>query len=977
MEERTLEELNSEYKSLVEKVKQIKIELEKATAEKETADGNYENASAEFTAKKETYEALEAGLQAIEKSGFSNTLVEGMKEEIKVAKEAMEEAERVLKVRKGEQETARESFEKIENDSKKENSRLDVILVSFASNKTINQAISNEIEIDYSEMIAEKEEERAQIDALKTKVSEDAKIQTQVQELDVLLKRFEELKKNVTPENAAELAEVGNKIKNQRTTIRKRIRTVGLKGGKISAEEIDRMTTERDAEGRIVVAELERRISIADAEIVNIGLEKKSLLDKMKASLEIGEQVNNDDTEIARLKNEIENLTIEKEKLENEQKDRNKNIAEIEAKKAALREEEKTLGTGTINTAELDKLRADKKAIEAEVVDLIDNPKKAEIRKQIEELEARKASGEDVNVETEEYKEAKRVLKIAKANLEQEKNWSSTLFAAKTDVIIDNPEYLTKKAELSLRESDLDALTASIVNSNPELKELNESYHEAKQKEEDINADLTEVTVKLIDKKQILFKEFVSNELYPDLDDSNSQASKDFESYKQAELNLRKAMAEVQKNPSTENVDNLIAAMAELKETTITFQDTLAKSTNTTVVASPKAIHKYLLGKLKDAYDEFEPIDEGYDLNQAERRIAALEAQTKKEEKGKENIANLRASSKELEDVLNEMLVGNNVDDMTLVQLITKHQNNIDAFENPEAAKSTLKGVDMEVADGRFGFLKRIISRFTTPKVEERYKFSENKAPAVKEEFEKAFYRQDELNEDLEDAKTDTQKITLEFNKKMKEKATEEEMKNMKKHREEIARLKNEIRALPTRINKTKLDQLTAEVEKAEAKLGATEQYHSKADAKDIDAQIAELTTNLDAEPDKIEDPKQVESKKRRIAEQDAIIEEAIIDATDPRRIEIRKLIEELNGQEIKEKSKLEEVSNRLNGIMGTLKDKVSLLSMFEVARQKVMNLIRIKDANRMLDRRSGRIAEDLVNATRPQRTANDSKTER
>ena len=146
------------------------------------------------------------------------------------------------------------------------------------------------------------------------------------------------------------------------------------------------MTTERDAEGRIVVAELERRISIADAEIVNIGLEKKSLLDKMKASLEIGEQVNNDDTEIARLKNEIENLTIEKEKLENEQKDRNKNIAEIEAKKAELSEEAKKLGTGTINTAELDKLRADKKAIEAEVVDLIDNPKKAEIRKQIEEI---------------------------------------------------------------------------------------------------------------------------------------------------------------------------------------------------------------------------------------------------------------------------------------------------------------------------------------------------------------------------------------------------------------------------------------------------------------------------------------------------------------------------------------------------------------------------------------------------------------
>ena len=39
-----------------------------------------------------------------------------------------------------------------------------------------------------------------------------------------------------------------------------------------------------------------------------------------------------------------------------------------------------------------------------------------------------------------------------------------------------------------------------------------------------------------------------------------------------------------------------------------------------------------------------------------------------------------------------------------------------------------------------------------------------------------------------------------------------------------------------------------------------------------------------------------------------------------------------INGNEVEERSKLEAASNKLNGIMATLKDKVSLLSMFEVA---------------------------------------------
>ena len=47
------------------------------------------------------------------------------------------------------------------------------------------------------------------------------------------------------------------------------------------------------------------------------------------------------------------------------------------------------------------------------------------------------------------------------------------------------------------------------------------------------------------------------------------------------------------------------------------------------------------------------------------------------------------------------------------------------------------------------------------------------------------------------------------------------------------------LKAMPARINKTRLDRLTAEMQAAEAKMAATPQYHAKADTKDIDDAIS------------------------------------------------------------------------------------------------------------------------------------------
>ena len=133
-------------------------------------------------------------------------------------------------------------------------------------------------------------------------------------------------------------------------------------------------------------------------------------------------------------------------------------------------------------------------------------------------------------------------------------------------------------------------------------------------------------------------------------------------------------MADVQKDPSIENVEKLMSAITRLNSATITFQNSLRDLADVLYVPSPKAIHNYLMGKLNDDYDNYEldRIDAAYDLNQAERRIAVLESKTKRDENGKENIANLRASSKGLEDAMKDIFDGKAVDEGLLTELIAK-----------------------------------------------------------------------------------------------------------------------------------------------------------------------------------------------------------------------------------------------------------------------------------------------------------------
>ena len=631
-------------------------------------------------------------------------------------------------------------------------------------------------------------------------------------------------------------------------------------------------------------------------------------------------------------------------------------------------------GLPEVDSAEVKHLQEKRAEIKAEVVEQIDNPEKAKLRKQIEELDAQKRAGMAAGEESEEYKAAKAEYDAAVKKLQAEQARPTVYFTPKTDEIIDNPEVVRLKAELSVKEKNLNSIGNMLINKDPELKQLNADYVALKDDEETLSAEYTKVNSETLKKRDKLFSEYVSDEMYPELEDENSEQYKAFETYKQAELELRKAMIALQKDPSDANLAALNTARQNLKQSTADFRLSLgtASGINAHAFPSPKAIHSYLLGKLKDAYDNFEPIDEAYDINNVERRFAVLESKVGKD--GKIAVEALRDSRDALDGMLEDMLAGKTIDEDALLDMIDTHNANIEAFDESSQVRGVLKGTDIDAPNTRFSFLRRIISSFRTPKVEEKYYFPANKAPASKSEYEEAYGRSEELKTKLEETQKQKTAAKAAFDKKLSEVATPEEKASLRNKQKEVTEIRAKLSGLPERINKTKLAALEKAVRDAEDKMNKTPQHNTAVDVKAIDLQITELTTKLEAEPDKIEDQEKAADKKRRLSEMDAMIEEAKMDVENPRRTEIESLLKGLDASEIAEKTKFEEATGKLARIVETLREKGGLLAILEVAKQKIANLIHIKDANRMLDRRSGRIAEDLVNATRPRKQEQEER---
>ena len=356
-----------------------------------------------------------AALDASRVANVSKDILKSFETEVDMAKNDMDIAEALLKRRQEEVKNSENAFSIIEENAKNSNNRMNLILVSFATNETIYNTLVNEVEVDFEDKISEKENEKSKIDELKTKINDDERIQENVADLRKLLQDFEAKKAVVKPENAQELTKMAEEIKKKREAIRRRLRSkaIGIKGGKISAEEIDRMALEQDSEGRMVVPELDRRESGLDTEIGSLLYEKDQTIKSMNIMKEMAKNLDVGTPEYQKLLAEIQQIEGEIKSAEEIKQKATEKLAKIPEERASLESELANLEKN-IDTEAISRLEAEKRAIEAEPVSKITNPRLAEIDKEIKDLEDKKASGGKGDVETEDYKKAKKNLKKQK-----------------------------------------------------------------------------------------------------------------------------------------------------------------------------------------------------------------------------------------------------------------------------------------------------------------------------------------------------------------------------------------------------------------------------------------------------------------------------------------------------------------------------------------------------------------------------------
>ena len=978
MEEKTLQELNEEYVSLRRETEQLKSDLETAKKAKEVAVNFLETAETSYEDAKKTYEAKKAALDASRVANVSKDILKSFETEVDMAKNDMDIAEALLKRRQEEVKKSENAFSIIEENAKNSNNRMNLILVSFATNETIYNTLVNEVEVDFEDKISEKENEKSKIDELKTKINDDERIQENVADLRKLLQDFEAKKAVVKPENAQELTKMAEEIKKKRETIRRRLRSkaIGIKGGKISAEEIDRMALEQDSEGRMVVPELDRRESGLDTEIGSLLYEKDQTIKSMNIMKEMAKNLDVGTPEYQKLLAEIQQIEGEIKSAEEIKQKATEKLAKIPEERASLESELANLEKN-IDTEAISRLEAEKRAIEAEPVSKITNPRLAEIDKEIKDLEDKKASGGKGDVETEDYKKAKKEFEEAERLLKGEQKIPSlrkpmlprmTNNYLDGDEIVPNPEYLQKKDEINKKTEKNNKILESIKDpstgeyKDTELEELRNELVENIEDEKDLKAELTNIEADLGTYKSKAMQEYVGEETYPELENPDSNSAKAFKEYRDAELKLRKAMISLQKDPSKDNMALLKNAIVTYKTMMDLFQKALALDIgSSSIVATPEAMHKYLIGVIRSELDSGIEIDDAYDSNNVTNRFKILEYQNKKDEDFLRDLEGLKATNDTLTKYLNDILIGKERTDADLEADIRRHNEAINNFESPDEVIEVLTGTGMPKEKAKVPFWRKIF-KAKLPELEKKYDLPENEST----DLENYFNKKDEKDKKDEELGKITQEIADlkdEFNQKFKEVLGEDKYNEYNDNKSEIATLREEMKHITPEINKTALERLGQRLQMAKQKLDSTPQYEATVDVDKIDEQISSLKREKASTAQEIDDPIKVADKQRRANEKQDEIDKLSKGTNGARISEIKTRLTELFGIESTENRNLEEANEKINNKSAELRDKKQRFKILDKVKSKMIsikNLINIKDEKRISRNGSEAVAEDL-----------------
>lgn len=960
MEEKmTLEELNQEYRDLVNTTAGYKQGLENLKKERETTSDNLGRAEDDFSAKKEKYESLSAQLG--ETKGFSEGIVAQMQAEVDKAKIDMENAQALVAERQKEDDEKSTEVSKLQEKAKLANDRMNLILVSFGANETINKALVNELEIDYGEKIEEKEEKQKAIDEVKTEISEDPKIQESLTQLSDLLKQYEDVRAAMVPGdskgNKKKLDAMDPQISRLREKIKRQIKSKMKEhdlstSGKISASEIDAMIEQKDDKGRFVIPELDRQIALLDSEIGKLAGERESIKEAMKVSLEVAKNVENGNPEYQKVSQEVSDLSEEIKAAVTQKEESQRILEEIPAERAKLEAELEAIKNSNPNVERIAELQAELDKINAEVVPEIDNQEIARIQAEIKKLEAQGITGA-AKVETQEYKDAKKALDDAEKALEDEKKINYEGFFVtkpnykKDDSIIENPDYTSAKAEVDVAQKDLDEFNEGIKDS--ELEDLKVAAEEAEKESQDASQEHATAQKNLEDKKKELAEKHISKEDYKSFENPDSDLSKAFAEYEAKELAVRKAMLALQKEQTKANKAAYEQAMSEYKTAEQDFQKKLFIEGG--VEPTSEAMHNFLMNELNNR-DKTELAEE-YNLEMFENRLAIAAKSSKNNIK--DEVEKLKDTSGKLLDLMTKALKGENVTPEEFDAAYDEHKLWMEDLE-PE-------DIDIIIGEGlpeppKNFFAKLFARRMPKPKYDYAFEDIEDKAGEEIKPLEEALKEAEDKKKEKADNAKEAKKA---YDEKYKEVITPEQEAKKAELENKLKVAQDELRAIPEKINKTARERLTAALEAAKAKLGSTKQYE---DTVDVSKQIADLKDKLAKEPKKVVDPKAKEAKENKAKAKQKEIDDLGSQVDTTKVTEVKDKIAELIKKEEEEKSKLANAEKTITEKTPIFDAKKAKLKVLEFAKN-FKNLIHIKDAKKISDRRSGSIGQDLADATK------------
>ena len=583
MEELNLQALEQEYKSLKETVAGLRGRESAAETTLEAAREAAGEANNAFVSAKSAYEMMmnlyEANIKSNKKEDGTPIVpvatYDSIKEEAERLKAEMEAAEAVKQAKEAAAKEAENAFTGIQNDAKRADERMNLILASFGANEKINKALVNEFENTYFDKIEKVQGGIDKLDSLKTEISADEDLrkllfgdkENGIEGLEDVLAQYRAAAEKGP---SKEVGEINKKAVKLYSSINSRLKKLGLKGASLSNEEINMMLTEKDDQGRMVVPEIDRRIDAENVKISTLEAERDSIIEVMGITLEMSKDPVNGTPE-------LQSLLEETVKLQSEVDEAQKVFDTSSTKLADLGQEKENL------TAKIEKLKtanpdyAEIAALEAEIASAgtgasVTNPEYAAIKAEMDKIKEELDGATEVD--NPEYALQKGKVDAAQLAFDEEEGNMTPSVEQEGDEIVDNVKYRMANDALEYAKENFD----KFAEANPELANLYEEILEAEDNVAVSENGLKDAEEKEEDAFKNLTKNYVSKTVYKDLDNADSPASKALEQYRAAELAVREAMLAYQNDPSKENKDKLEACMKAYNDLAEAFKVALKDS---------------------------------------------------------------------------------------------------------------------------------------------------------------------------------------------------------------------------------------------------------------------------------------------------------------------------------------------------------------------------------------------------------------